>query len=541
MDNTIFSIWIQGDLDDISIVCIKSWIKFGYEVVIYTYSQSLLEHNTWKFKHSNLRYENANLIFDIIDNPDHSELLDTMGYAPLSDIFRLTKINKEGGTYLDTDMFLIRELPDKKEIIGSEYTNQSGAYKSSRLENPNFNVLRLPAGSPILQETIDKILKSKAWRHPHEVGMNSNNNTFMKIFQKLLFTEKYRHLKVRALAKAFDYSPIAWAYWKDIYQSPIIHHYKGKYAIDQPDLQTIMDKSIGIHLWRNLYRKNKTIEIHPNIYDKLKQTLIEPSEPKLTFCIPSFKRADILKEKTLAFLNRHGIERDSIYIFLNDYSEYDEYLTKIDNGYNFVITERQGIGATRSFILNNFFHRNKDIIMIDDDIEDIREGVNQKLTKSLDNLKEFCINYFKDLRKYDCYFGGIPLFDNPYFLKEGISTNLKYVSGAIQFHRKVIHRTPIELKLDEHYINHFEDYLCNIKYFLRDGKIMRKNNYFPITKNYNKIGGICEMEGSIDLRMEKGSKNANRIIELYPKTCSIVKKKGGLLNLRLNHFYTKTI
>ena len=174
MDNTIFSIWIQGDLDDISIVCIKSWIKLGYEVVIYTYSQVLLEHNNWKFKHPQLKYENANLIFDIIDNPDHSELLDTMGYAPLSDIFRLTKINKEGGTYLDTDMFLLRELPDKKEIIGAEYTNQSGAYKSCRLENPNFNVLRLPSGSPILQETIDKILKSKAWRHPET--MNSNNN-----------------------------------------------------------------------------------------------------------------------------------------------------------------------------------------------------------------------------------------------------------------------------------------------------------------------------------------------------------------------------
>lgn len=545
IEKEIFSIWIQDDLDYISIECIKSWLHLGYKVIIYSYAQCLLETDNWRLKHPNLSYQNANDIFNIVGDED--SIIKKIPFAPLSDIFRLKRIEKLGGTYLDTDIFLLREIPNKAEIIGAEYTNQSGAYKSCRLENPNFNVLRLPKDSLIVKECLDKIFNSKAYKEGLKGNniFNSNNNTFMKIFQKLLLgDEKYRHLKVRALANAFDYSPIAWCYWKDIYTSPIIHHYKGKYNIDQQDLQSILDNSIGIHLWRNLFRRNNTIEIHPNILDKLKHRLTDEkrddyNSSSLVFCIPTYKRVDILKEKTLAFLHKHNVDKDQIYIFLNDYNEYDNYINKLDNGYNYVITDRKGIGATRSFILNNFFHRNKDIIMIDDDIEDIKEGIDEKSVKSLDNLKQFCINFFKDLRKNDCYFGGIPLYDNPFFLKKDTSFNLKYVSGAIQFHRKVIHRTPIELKIDNEYINHFEDYLCNIKYFLRDGKIMRRNNYFPITKNYNKIGGICEMEGSIDLRMEKGGHSAQRIMELYPKTCSIVKKKGGLLNLRLNHFYTK--
>lgn len=175
--------------------------------------------------------------------------------------------------------------------------------------------------------------------------------------------------------------------------------------------------------------------------------------------------------------------------------------------------------------------------MIDDDIADIKEGVDEKTVKSLENLKDFCYNFFEEMKENKCYFGGIPLYDNPFFLNKSVSLNLKYISGAIQFHRRMTYRTPIQLTIDNEYINHFEDYLCDIKYFLRDGRIFRKNNYFPVTKNYNKLGGICEMEGSIDLRMEKGGRNAKRIIELFPNTCSIVKKKGGLLNLRLNHHF----
>ena len=90
-------------------------------------------------------------------------------------------------------MFLLRRLPDKEVMIASEYTNQSGAYKSSRLSNPNFNVLRVPKNSSLATESLQKIMKSKYFKEPHL--MNSNKNGFMKIFQSILRSDRYKQLR----------------------------------------------------------------------------------------------------------------------------------------------------------------------------------------------------------------------------------------------------------------------------------------------------------------------------------------------------------
>ena len=37
MNNTLSCLWIQPLLDDISVMCIKSWIRLGYHINIYTY------------------------------------------------------------------------------------------------------------------------------------------------------------------------------------------------------------------------------------------------------------------------------------------------------------------------------------------------------------------------------------------------------------------------------------------------------------------------------------------------------------------------
>ena len=41
---TITCLWIQQELDDISIRCIKSWIALGYHVDLWTYSKEFMNN-----------------------------------------------------------------------------------------------------------------------------------------------------------------------------------------------------------------------------------------------------------------------------------------------------------------------------------------------------------------------------------------------------------------------------------------------------------------------------------------------------------------
>ena len=44
MTDTITCLWIQSELDEFSTVCIKSWIKQGYHVDLYTYSKRFMNN-----------------------------------------------------------------------------------------------------------------------------------------------------------------------------------------------------------------------------------------------------------------------------------------------------------------------------------------------------------------------------------------------------------------------------------------------------------------------------------------------------------------
>jgi len=115
----VFSLWI-GITTEICRICIKSWIKLGYEPVIY------------------VDLNNYDSFFDSIDVElkDYRDILDisTTNVCQFSDYFRFLRLYMHGGIWLDCDMFLLKELPDIDIIISSERTAQKGAYKNKLKE-----------------------------------------------------------------------------------------------------------------------------------------------------------------------------------------------------------------------------------------------------------------------------------------------------------------------------------------------------------------------------------------------------------------------
>lgn len=217
---------------------------------------------------------------------------------------------------------------------------------------------------------------------------------------------------------------------------------------------------------------------------------------------------------------RHSIE-------YNNYD--DECLVDV------VGCEAKGIGPTRTWILNNYSDKYEFIVMIDDDIEKLTRIRHGNITEKCE-LRLWIKEAKEVLKKRNAYFGGITLCPNPYYAKDRISNNLKYISGALQIYRSS------DKPIPQNYLRHFEDYFNCIEYFLRDGIICRWDGIIPTTKNYNPVGGICADYGSLQERLTDADRVADKLVEHYGEKIvkKVYKKKSSrcpeCVNLRLNNY-----
>lgn len=93
------SFWHGSSIDEIGNLCIKSFLKYGFEFHLWTYDKSLKVPMGCVVR-------------------DASEILDSSlifkhsngSYAPFSDWFRFTLLYKHGGTWVDMDMVCLNEF-----------------------------------------------------------------------------------------------------------------------------------------------------------------------------------------------------------------------------------------------------------------------------------------------------------------------------------------------------------------------------------------------------------------------------------------------
>ena len=246
----------------------------------------------------------------------------------------------------------------------------------------------------------------------------------------------------------------------------------------------------------------------------------------MKICIPSYNRLNGIKTKTLKLLHQYDVA--NINIFVSTQKDYDEYKKEDIGNIVLVPEEYKGIGAVRSYIVNEWAADKDHVVMMDDDIELVKDLHGAEV-----DVKDFFENFFIKLEEEDLFFGGLPLCSNPFFMKDEWSTKLKYISGAIQFVRVDKSREKIDCRY-----RHFEDYVYDILYFKRDGGCVRYNGCAPITKNYNPDGGIAGEMGGMDKRLDSEAV-ADEIIDRFGNKCvsKYWKKLGrgpACWNMKLN-------
>jgi len=251
-------------------------------------------------------------------------------------------------------------------------------------------------------------------------------------------------------------------------------------------------------------------------------------------CIPSYKRAEICNEKTLATLKKMNIPSSKIFVYVANTDEFDEYKQKLDKSlYNKLVVGIKGLVPQRQFIMEQW-PEGKQIVFFDDDVSSIDLSMS-KLFKGK-TLDHFFKTAFDECKKQKSFIWGVyPVF-NPFFRKarSEITTCLNYIVGAFY---GIINRPQLKsIRLTITKENgQKEDVERTIKYFIEDGIVLRFNKIGFVTKYYGKSGGL----GTFEERLKPMLEASERLKKTYPDYGNLSTKKGGMTEFKLKKIPSK--
>lgn len=248
--------------------------------------------------------------------------------------------------------------------------------------------------------------------------------------------------------------------------------------------------------------------------------------------IPSYKRAETLKSKTLTLLKSQKINNKKIHVFVANKAEKELYESVLDkNSYGKIIIGIVGMKNIRNFI-SNYFPRDSYILNLDDDLSSIEYLETVKKLSKFTNLDKFIKDAFSYAESKGANLWGIYPVANPFYMNYGISSGLYYIVGAM-WGSKNIHKDSIKVSVDDK-----EDFERSILYYKADGIVIRYNYVTIKTKYYKEKGGMQETR--TDKRV---TESAKYLINKYPDLCELnnnkksnkteVKFKRQLKNKRL--------
>ena len=266
--------------------------------------------------------------------------------------------------------------------------------------------------------------------------------------------------------------------------------------------------------------RNKLMKLSKNeLIDIILGKKITNVETPYKIVIPSYNRVDTLKYKTLKMLERQGIDKSLIYIFVANDIEYNKYKKEFTD-YN-IIKGIKGLLPQIEFI-ENYFNEGDYLVRIEDDIESIfkkkhsKKDYPEKITrKQLSeteeiNLHDFIINGFKLLKEHKLNFFGINKTQNAFMMGDGYSTDLRLIEGC--FNGFINKRYKLVVCNHNNYT--LEDLERTIVFYKNDGGILRFNDIGYIT-TYNAEGGVTSDVENRNLKINENTKKMNEVYSKY--------------------------
>ena len=241
---------------------------------------------------------------------------------------------------------------------------------------------------------------------------------------------------------------------------------------------------------------------------------------KYVVAIPSYKREDVLPLKTLKTWIDGKVDPKCIHIFVANEAEKKKYETIPRQKYGAIIVGKLGISNQRRFIID-YFPEKTHIVSIDDDVEGLFELSGEKLSRVI-NVDKFYQNAFSQLEKEKLFIWGIYPVHNPFFMKNKVTTDLRFILGTMYgFINRHCMKPSLECKEKE-------DVELSIKYYLKDGGVLRFNQMTVKTKFHSK-GGLGEKSD----RFKDNQYSAEYLKKKYPDLVTIFHRKNGMAEIRM--------
>ena len=250
--NEIFALWIKNPPTSLQINCWKSWVNLGYKVTLYTDDFGILAQIPKKLSQKIS-------IIDLKTLPSYFLNIDTENLLQFTDLWRFIFLLNYGGTWLYSDVFLLKRLPHNDIIISSERTFQAGGRKCKDLFRPNIGVLRFPPNNLFVKAVLEKIKPLTK----EDINDSSNSTSKMIKFQKLLKSKKWCEYN-KFVMEPDAFCPISAPHFKEIYTKDVNSEIPTKYGLEW---NTNFENTFGIHLWANLTRLKKIDFDNPKYKD----------------------------------------------------------------------------------------------------------------------------------------------------------------------------------------------------------------------------------------------------------------------------------
>lgn len=241
--------------------------------------------------------------------------------------------------------------------------------------------------------------------------------------------------------------------------------------------------------------------------------------------IPSYKRAETLRDKTLTVLQHYRIPASKIHVFVANTQEHDTYKATLKPGsYGFLHIAEPGMAAVRNYI-TRFFPVGKAIFNMDDDIRGFIEysATMKRNERPLRSLADAISAGFAEARKTGFRLFGFYPVPNGYFMKpDPPTTDLRYIIGSVW---GILNPGPVlTVTIDDK-----EDYLRSVIMYVLDGGVLRFGNIAPESAYYKEAGGMQE-----ERTMTRIDSSARAMVAAFPDLVKInLTKKSGMPEVRL--------
>lgn len=202
--------------------------------------------------------------------------------------------------------------------------------------------------------------------------------------------------------------------------------------------------------------------------------------------IPSYKRYETLKAKTLALLQRYKIPASKIFVFVANEEEAAAYRKALDAGsYNKIVVGVKGLAPVRNFIAG-YFPIGKPIVFCDDDLQGFLafDETKPRHEKPLTSLESIVQRGFAECKAHGCHLWGIYPTPNGFFMKKTVSTDLKFCVGSFF---GLLNPGPKVLSIP---VSEKEDYYRTLRMYQVDGCVVRLNFVAAKTAYYKEPGGM---------------------------------------------------